>query len=78
MEDRIQINGVWYVAEQNQVQSEVKTVNWMIKKLQELADAGCGEYKITIDVDYGNDYDTINDIWIMEAPILWPGRVHIS
>ena len=73
MEDRIYFGGKWYVAEQTQVQPEVKNVNWLIKKLQELAEQGAGEYKITIDVDYGNDYDTINDIWIMEA-----GRVHIS
>jgi hypothetical protein len=72
MENRIQINGVWYVAEQNQVQPEVKTVNWMINKLQELAEAGYGNYEMTMDVDYGNDYDTINDIYAVG------GRVHIS
>jgi hypothetical protein len=82
MENRIQINGVWYVAEQTQVQPEVKNVNWLIKKLQELADAGCGEYVVTADVDYGNDYAPIESIELLE----WNGnnrewygnyRVHI-
>ena len=59
MENRIQINGVWYVVDKTQVQPEVKTVNWMIKKLQELVDRGYGECEMTMEVDYGNDYDTI-------------------
>jgi len=75
MENRIQVNGVWYVAEQTQVQPEVKNVNWLIKKLQELADAGCGEYVVTADVDYGNDYAAIESVELLG----WDGnyRVHI-
>ena len=73
MENRIQINGVWYVAEQNDPQPEVKTVNWLISKLQELVKQGAGDYEVTIDVDWGNDYGAVDDIHIMEA-----GRVHIS
>ena len=75
MENRIQVDGVWYVAEQTQVQPEVKNVNWLIKKLQELADAGCGEYVVTADVDYGNDYAPIESIELLG----WDGnyRVHI-
>jgi hypothetical protein len=74
MENRIQVDGVWYVAEQTQVQPEGKTVNWLIKKLQELADAGCGEYVVTTDVDYGNDYTLIESV-----ETSWDGnyRVHI-
>jgi hypothetical protein len=73
MENRIEINGVWYVAEQTQVQPEVKNVNWMIKKLQELVDAGYGEYEMTIDVDWGNDYGDIDDVYVFSNE----NRVHI-
>jgi hypothetical protein len=72
MENRIQINGVWYVAETTPSQPEVTTVNWLISKLQDLVEQGCGDYKVTIDVDWGNDYGPIDDIYIMEE-----GRVHI-
>jgi hypothetical protein len=76
--NRIQINGVWYVAEQDP-KPEVKTVNWMINKLQELADQGYGDIEMTINEDYGNDYTTITDI---EPVRDWDGvtvnRVHIS
>jgi hypothetical protein len=73
MENRILINGIWYVAEQNNPQKEVKTVDWMISKLHELSESGYGNYKVTVDVDYGNDYDTVDAIFVMEN-----GRVHIS
>ena len=76
MENRIQINGVWYVAEQTQVQPEVKNVNWLIKKLQELADAGCGEYEMTMDVDYGNDYEIVTSVDVLGGTGNY--RVHIS
>jgi hypothetical protein len=76
MENRIQVDGVWYVAEQTQVQPEVKTVNWLIKKLQELADAGCGEYVVTADVDYGNDYTPIESVELLGGAGNY--RVHIS
>jgi hypothetical protein len=72
MENRIQINGIWYVAEQNQVQPIVKTVDWMISKLQELSEAGYGNYEMTIDGWNGYNYDTISDVYVVE------GRVHIS
>ena len=73
MENRIQINGVWYVAEKTTPQPEVKNVNWLIQKLQEFAEEGYGEAEITFDIDYGNDYTTIAEI----EPTL-DGRIHIS
>jgi hypothetical protein len=73
MEDRIYFGGKWYVAEQNNPQKEVKTVDWMISKLQELSEAGYGNYEVTVDVDYGNDYDTVDAVFVMDF-----GRVHIS
>ena len=76
MENRIQVNGVWYVAEKTQVQPEVKTVNWLIDKLQELVDSGYGECEMTMDVDYGNDYDTINHVQLIG--VVGNYRVHIS
>lgn len=77
MENRIQINGVWYVAEQDP-KPEFKTVNWMIKQLQHLAEQGYGESEMTFDQDYGNDYATITSI---DPIIEWDNkttRVHIS
>jgi hypothetical protein len=65
MENRIQINGVWYVREEGAVQPEVKTVNWMIKKLQHLAEQGYGESEMTLDIDYGNDYDIITSVDVL-------------
>jgi hypothetical protein len=78
--DRIQINGVWYVREENTIQilREVRTVNWMINKLQELAEQGYGDIELTMMEDYG-DYTTITDV---EPVRDWDGvtvnRVHIS
>jgi hypothetical protein len=69
MEDRIYFNGKRYVAEKK----EVKTVDWMISKLKEISDAGGGNYEVTVDVDYGNDYDTVDAVFVMDF-----GRVHIS
>jgi hypothetical protein len=37
----------------------VKTVNWLIAKLQEWAELGHGECPVTMQIDYGNDYDLI-------------------
>jgi hypothetical protein len=71
--NRIQINGVWYVAETATPQAEVKTVDWLISKLQKLSESGFGNAEVTIDLDWGNDYDTVNDVHIMDAR-----RVHIS
>jgi hypothetical protein len=75
--NRIQINGVWYVAEQDP-KPVVKTVNWMINKLQELAEQGYGDIELTMMEDYG-DYTTITDV---EPVRDWDGvtvnRVHIS
>jgi hypothetical protein len=61
--DRIQINGVWYVREENTIQilREVRTVNWMINKLQELVEQGYGDIELTMMEDYG-DYTTITDV----------------
>jgi len=76
--NRIQINGVWYVREEEATQPVVKTVNWMINKLQEIADKGYGDCEMTFDVDYGNDYTTIDKV---EHIIDWDNtvtRVHIS
>jgi hypothetical protein len=56
--NRIQINGVWYVRE-SQPKPIVKTVNWLIAKLQEWAELGHGECPVTMQIDYGNDYDLI-------------------
>ena len=78
--NRIQINGVWYVREENTIQilREVRTVNWMINKLQELAEQGYGDIELTMMEDYG-DYTTITDV---EPVRDWDGvtvnRVHIS
>jgi hypothetical protein len=78
--DRIQINGVWYVREENTIQilREVRTVNWMINKLQELAEQGYGDIELTMMEDY-DDYTTITDV---EPVRDWDGvtvnRVHIS
>jgi len=72
MENRIQIKGVWYVAEQTQVQPVVKTVDWMISKLQELSEAGYGDYEMMIDGGNGYNYDSISDVYAVD------GRVHIS
>lgn len=78
MENRIQINGVWYVAEQDP-KPEFKTVNWMIARLQELAEEGYGECEMTLAMDYGKDYDTIASV---EPMVDWNDgevtRVHIS
>ena len=63
--NRIQINGVWYVAETATPQAEVKTVDWLIRKLQEFSDRGYGECEMALDIDYGNDYDTITSIEIV-------------
>jgi hypothetical protein len=46
MENRIQVNGVWYVAE------------------------------MTMEVDHGNDYDTINHVELIG--VVGDYRVHIS
>ena len=76
--NRIQINGVWYVREEKATQPVVKTVNWMINKLQEIADQGYGDVEMTMDIDYGNDYTTIDKV---EPIIDWDNtvtRVHIS
>ena len=80
MENRIQVNGVWYVAEKTQVQPEVKTVNWLIDKLQELVDCGYGECEMTMEVDHGNDYDTINHVELIGVvgDVVGDYRVHIS
>jgi hypothetical protein len=60
--DRIQVDGVWYVREEGAVPPEVKTVNWLILKLEELASCGHGECPVTMQMDYGNDWDTINRV----------------
>jgi hypothetical protein len=73
MEDRIYFGGKWYVAEQTKVQPVVKTVDWMISRLQELSEAGYGNCEMTFDIDYGNDY-----IAISEVELTLNGRVHIS
>ena len=72
MEDRIFVNGKWYVAEKSE-QPLVKTVDWMISKLQELSKAGYGNREMTIDGWNGYNYDTISDVQITAD-----GRVHIS
>jgi hypothetical protein len=71
MEDRIYFGGKWYVAETPE-QPVAKTVDWMISKLKEISDAGGGNYEVTVDVDYGNDYDTVDAVFVMDF-----GRVHI-
>jgi hypothetical protein len=75
MENRIQINGVWYVPEKTPVKPKVKTVKWLIDKLQELADEGYNDYEVTIDIDYGGDYDTINEVSVIVGTD--HDRVHI-
>jgi len=72
MEDRIYFGGKWYVAEDSKP-PVVKTVDWMISRLQEISEAGYGNAEITIKVGWGNDYGPVDDIHIMDA-----GRVHIS
>jgi hypothetical protein len=76
MENRIQIDGVWYVAEQTQVQPIVKTVDWMISKLQELSEAGYGNCEMTLDIDYGNEYDIVTSVDVLGGAGNY--RVHIS
>jgi hypothetical protein len=61
-QNRIQINGVWYVREEEVTKRVVKTVNWLIGKLQELAEQGYGECEVVHDIDYGNDWDFINNV----------------
>jgi hypothetical protein len=63
--NRIQINGTWYVPEESTKEPESKNVNWLIQRLQELADAGYGNCKITYITDYGNDWDFINNIEVV-------------
>lgn len=75
--NRIQINGVWYVREDVNV-PEVKTVNWMIARLQQLAEQGFGECEMTLDMDYGNDYDTISSVEPLISFDNTATRVHIS
>jgi hypothetical protein len=77
--NRIQINGVWYVREAEATQpDEVKTVNWMIKRLQDLAEQGYGDCEMTFEVDYGGDYTTIGDIEPVRDWDNTARRVHIS
>jgi hypothetical protein len=76
MENRILINGTWYVAEKTQDKPQVKTVNWLIDQLEELVDRGYGECEMTMEVDHGNDYDTINHVELIG--VVGNYRIHIS
>lgn len=73
MENRILINGIWYVAE-NPAVNEVKTVDWLISKLQDLSDKGYGNFDVTHEIDFGGDYDTIQSIDVINED----KRVHFS
>jgi hypothetical protein len=54
MENRIQINGVWYVAETIKSKPTYKTVDSLISELKELSEKGYGNYAVTVEGDYEN------------------------
>jgi hypothetical protein len=61
MENRIQINGMWYVAENTFTPSKHETVDTLITKLQSWSNSGCGDFEVHI--QFNNDMDNLSEVY---------------